>query len=116
MPIPPTPLGDLLDRPAESTRRRLAHDHRVPLPRRSPVMGEAQKVERPRPVVRFLRTPLRTTWACERHQPRLVGMDGQSILTETLRQHLQDPTGILRIGEAHDEVVRIADQEATYTQ
>ena len=43
-------------------------------------------------------------------------MDGQAILTETLRQHFQNPAGVLLTGEAHDEVVRVADQEGTSTQ
>src|SRR5262249_33207794 len=45
--VPPTPGGDLPDRPVETTRGRRAPDHRLPFPRPPPRVGEAQKVERP---------------------------------------------------------------------
>lgn len=47
----------------------------------------------------------------ERHQPRLVRVNRQSILGKPLGENRQDATGVRLMGESHDKVVRVADQE-----
>ena len=75
-------------------------------------MRESQQVKCPGgfPPIR-----VRLLWAVigplERHQSRFVGVDRQSILGKSLGENRQDPTSVFLMGESHDEVVRIANQE-----
>src|SRR5271166_5572634 len=112
MPVAPTPLRYRLQPPAESTWRCLALHHRLPSQGPGPEMREPQQVECPGwfPLScgRLLWSAI---WPLERHQPRLVGVDRQSILGKSLGKDRQDPTGVLVMGESHDEVIRVANQE-----
>jgi len=97
-----------------------------PTPRATPVVGEAQEVKAAWTSAavargRFRRRRLtfpRRPWrgALEGQQPRFVGMDREPEFAETLRQHLPDPLGILLTGEAHHQVIRIANQEGSAVQ
>ena len=59
---------------------------------------------------------LATIGPLERHQSCLVRMDRQIILGKALGEDRQDPAGIFFVGESHDEVVRVADQERSSFQ
>src|SRR5262249_45507995 len=115
--VPPTPFRYRLGEPADSAGCRATADHLVPLPRLPPVMGEAQKVERPGPVPGLRLTPVASLRGpLERHQPRLVRVNGQAVLAEPLRQDFQNTPRVLLVLEADHEVVRVADQEGTSLQ
>src|SRR5271166_4275807 len=47
----------------------------------------------------------------ERHQTSLLRVDRQAVFLKALGQHVHHPSGIFLTGKAHDEVVRVADQE-----
>jgi hypothetical protein len=108
MAIEPAPLGNRPNGPAKMAGSRAAFHHPGPRPRPAPEMAKAQEIERPRlgtlasgRVIGPVRWP-------KRHQPGLVGVNGQPILAKTLWQHVQHPTRVVRTGEAHDEIVRVA--------
>ena len=112
MPVVPTPLRYRLQPPAESTGRCLSFHHRLPSQRPRPEVREPQQVKCPGgfpPIcVRLLGAAI---GPLERHQSRLVGVDRQSILGKSLGENRQDPAGVLFMGEPHDEVIRVANQE-----
>ena len=117
MPVEPTPLSDAPQRPAQATRSRLALHHPVPLPGTPPVVGEPQEGERPRSGTRAVSSPGRPRRRLrEGNELGFVWMDCQSVLAESLRQNLPHPPGIPRIGEADDEVVRVANEIGPSTQ
>jgi hypothetical protein len=104
MPVEPTPLRDRSQPPAESTGRCLALHHRVAPRRPRPEVREPQELKGPG---RF--PPLRA-WLLgsagrplERHQPRLVGVDRQSLLGKSLGKDRQDAAGVLFMSKAHDD-------------
>src|SRR5258707_11602766 len=111
--VNPTPLSDLPHHPAEPTRCRLPTHHPVPLPRPRPHVPKPQKLERLRRLRfrthgrRAIRRPL------EAHQPRLLRMKRQTERPESFRQYLQHPPRVRFTGEAHDEIVRIANEKGT---
>src|SRR5262249_26262828 len=105
VPVAPTPFPYRFREPADSAGCRPFLDCRVVLPRLPPVMGEPQEVKRPQGVS-LLRSPssLLLLGPRERHQSRLVRVDRQPVLTETLRQHLHHPSCVGLVGEPDYEV------------
>jgi hypothetical protein len=88
-----TPGVDFVERSAQTFGRGLSFDDPVPFLGFSPVMGESQKVERTRFLWRFtLRTGL--SRAPERHQPRLLRVETQTIFLKPLEE---DSINLLRI-------------------
>src|ERR1700731_1435743 len=80
-------------------------------------MGKAQQVKRTWPGLPLGSRAARLLWwASERHQPRLVGMQRQPVLGETLPEHLQHPTRVSLMGKADDEIVCVADEKGTSLQ
>ena len=69
-------------------------------------MGEPQEVEGGR----TLAAPLPRRWTPERHQTRLVRMQGQAETSQPLPQHLHHAPGVVLTLETDDEVVAVADQ------
>ncbi len=75
-------------------------------------MREPQQVECPGRFPPLLATLVRAALGpLQRHQPRLVGVNCQSILGKSLGEYRQDPPGVFFLGEPHDEVIRVANQE-----
>ncbi len=97
-----------LQRSAEPVLGRLALHRPVPLERPTPVVGEPQEVERAGAVLPGSR------WVpagpLERDQPGLLRMEGQAVLPESLRQHVQDPSRVALRLEDQDRVVGVTDQ------
>ena len=52
----------------------------------------------------------------EPDQPGLLRVEGQAVLPESLRQHVQDPARVFLAREDHDDVVRVADRDAPALQ
>ena len=73
------------------------------------MVREAQKVEGPRPIV----TPVVAVGPMKRHESRLLQVQRQAVLAESLRQDLQESLGIMLVVEQHDEVIRIPEQLST---
>src|SRR5512135_3897156 len=67
-------------------------------------MREAQQVEGPwrSPRLRVRSFPV-AAGPLERHQPRLLRVDRQAVLLESLGQHVHHPPGVLFTGEPHDK-------------
>jgi hypothetical protein len=80
-------------------------------------MGEAQKVKRPRTLMRLLASTAcrRGRWP-EGNKLRLSGMNRQGVLAEPLRQNFHDALGIALIAKSNYEIIRIADEEGTVPQ
>src|SRR5271165_6555780 len=108
MPVPLAPLPDRLGEAADPAGRRAALNRLLASPGLPPVMGEAQEVKRTGPLLRLRTTPLLRP--LERHQPRLVRVEGQAVLAEPLRQDLHHTPRVRLVLEADHEVVRVADQ------
>src|SRR5205085_6769828 len=99
--------------PAQTALRRLPLHHPEAPPRATPVVGKAQQVKGPCPSFPGApRTGLAVWWALERHQPRLIWMKRETKFAKPLGQHRQHPPGVLFTGKAHDEVVRVANEES----
>ena len=104
------PLHDRLQRPAEAALGRLALHRPVPLERPAPVVGEPQEIARTGAADvgdargGVPRRPL------ERDLPGLLRMEGQAVLPESLRQHVQDPSRVAFHFEDQDRVVGVTDQ------
>jgi hypothetical protein len=76
------------DGPPEADPGRLALHRPVPLERPTPVVGEPQEVERAGAFLTGTRWGPRRT-PLERDQPGLLRMEGQAVLPESLREHVQ---------------------------
>src|SRR4051812_29847773 len=112
MPIASTPLVDSPQEPGNPVRSRLALDRPSAPPRPLPEVGEAEKVEAPRLLVRLRSSgPRSRTGPFETHQTGLVGVEAQAVLAESLRQHLQYPPSIALQLEGQHEVIGKADQK-----
>ena len=75
-----------------------------------PEVGEPEQVEASVFAVDRRFRPART-WS-ELHQPCLGGVEGQTVPTETFRQHGPNPARIALVSEGHDEIVGKADHES----
>src|SRR5437667_12694048 len=113
MAVQPAPLGNRPNRPAETAGGRTAFHHPDTLPRPAPEVGEAQEVEHPRLRALSGGRAVRPIHWLECQQPGLVRMECQPVLAKALGEYLQHPPGVRFTGKAHDEVVRIADEERT---
>src|SRR5712691_9459884 len=113
MPIVLTPLVELPQEPGNPVRSRLALYQPPAPPRPLPEVGEAEKVETSRLLVRPCSPRLRLTAGLfETHQTGLVGMEAEPVLAESLRPHLQHPPRIALPLEDQHEVIGKADQES----
>jgi hypothetical protein len=117
MPVVLTPLVELPQEPGNPVGSRLALHHPSTPPRPLPEVGETEKVKTPRLLGRLRSSlPLLTAGLFETHQTGLVGMEAQPVLTESLRQYLQDPPSIALQLDNQDKVVGKADQESLPVQ
>ncbi len=110
----PTPVRDPLDCPSEAVLRGPLLDDPLPGERLTPVVREAQQIERPRTLVRTIGRG--RFGATEVDQSRLGRVQLQAVLAETLRQHIHHPERILLVREQEHRVVRIADQRGPVGQ
>src|SRR5258705_4133850 len=104
MPMASTPHVDLPQEPGNPVRSRLALDRPIAALRPFPEVGEAEKVEAPRLLMRARFPRLRlAAGPFEAHQTGLVGMEAQAVLAESLRQYLQYPPSItLQLEDQHE--------------
>src|SRR3978361_1467340 len=113
MPVVLTPLVELPQEPSNPVRSRLSLHQPPPPPRPLPEVGETEKVETLRLLVRSRSPRLRlTAGLVETDQACLVGMEAETVLADSLRPHLQHPPGIALQLKDQDEVVGKADQES----
>ncbi len=110
MPIATTPLGDPFESSTQALTSRLWLDDPIPSTSPAPIVGKAQKVKGPR------LGPSGATRSPKCHQPGLVRVEHQSILTQTLGEHSQYLLRILLELNAHDRVVRKPQDERTTSQ
>ena len=107
MPVSPTPVRDALESPPEAVSRRLLLHHPVSLAGLRPVMGEPQQVKGAGPGVhiavirRRQAPPVRSPKV---DQPGLFRMKRQTVLRQSLWQHLDDTPRILLSLEDDDKV------------
>src|ERR1022692_4440234 len=110
------PLRDAVQCPSEAVSRRSHLDH--PLARLEgfrPVDGEAEEVEGARlvgPIFATTRTP-HPVRSLEGDPTRLVRVQHQAVLAESLRQHAHHAARVLLELEQHDGVVCIAHKMST---
>jgi hypothetical protein len=92
MPVPATPVGDRSQRSGIATFGRDLLHHVGASPRLAPHMGEAEEVKRgaARCRMAFAVRP----FAAKVDEPRLVGMEGESIPGKALAEDRLDPLGI----------------------
>src|ERR1043166_6300942 len=111
MPVRLAPFPYAIQGSVEALRGRLPVNRPVALSGNSPVMGEAQEVERARPRVPRRRcVRRRSVWLLERAQPGLLRVDGQPELAKSLWQHLENPARIRFLLEDDREIVCIPDE------
>jgi hypothetical protein len=110
VPVPPAPLVELPQEPGDPVGRRPALHRPLSPTGLLPEVSEAQEVEAPRDFVLLLPIRLRTARPVESHQTSLVRVEAKAVFGESLRQYLQNPTGILLQLEHHDEVIGKTDQ------
>ena len=110
MPVVPTPVAHRGHRAGKTALGRDLPDHIPPVPRPSPNMGQAEKVEV---------DPLRLRMACalchlwaEIDEACLVGMEREPKSRKTLAQDRQHALGVDNIVERHDRVVGKPDKGA----
>ena len=97
------PVVDVPNRSTKAVRGGLEFDNPVPISGACPIMGEAQKVKRPRTIVCWL-IPIRPRGRRkEPHQLRLGGVDGQTILAKSFRDDFHDTSGIALVAEPNHE-------------
>lgn len=108
-----TPCRYPFERPVQAVARRLTFDNPVLLLGASPVVREAQEVERFRRATRLVLSLTRAVvaWAQETYESSLGGVNRQSVLREPLRQRLEDAPSVLPRSERQDEVVGVPEKE-----
>src|SRR4051812_46075317 len=89
MHVPTAPLADSPHGATETILRRPLLHHPLAITRQAPVVREAEQVEGSRTAI----APVVARWF-EAHQPRLVRMQRQSVLSESLRQHVEHALGV----------------------
>src|SRR5262245_3028375 len=96
---------------------RLVLDDPVALLRLAAIVGEAQQVKRPHRFGRFSATVI-----CpgarrpKRHEPRLGGVDRQSITAKPFWNDFQNALSITTVAKSDHEIIRVTDEEGTVSQ
>src|SRR5262249_38480712 len=106
VPMLLAPLRHRLHTPSEAFAHGPDVNREPPPAAARPDMREAEELEG-RGVVRV--GTARERRASERQQPRLLGMQRQSIRRKSLGKHLQDPLRVLAILKAENEIISVPD-------
>jgi hypothetical protein len=116
MPMESAPCRNAPHCTAESFGSCLAFDNPLAFARSTPVMGETEKVKCPGTLGGLLATSGRRGRPAELNQPRLVGVDCQTVFAEPFRQHFQHALGVVSVTKTHHEIIRKADEEGPVAQ
>src|ERR1700730_3554760 len=108
MPVDPTPSRNRRQRSGVTVLCRYLSHHILDCPRLAPNVGKAKEGERGTIRLRIVR-PI-CSGVAEIDEPRLVGMECESIPCKSLAQDAKDPLGIKEVLESHPRIISEADK------
>jgi hypothetical protein len=99
--VVPAPRVDAPHRATEAVGGGLAFDDPKTSSRASPKMGEPEEVKGPRTLIRPTTIHCRHRRFTERDKPRLIGVDCQTVLAESLRQNFHHALGVSQVAKPY---------------